>query len=88
MDGRPINEHETALVAALLAPQLSGFKELRAQIRRATVIPSCTCGCGTIDFIFDHDSAELPRSASTNPTPWSPDVLNDNGNVIGSLILF
>jgi hypothetical protein len=65
-----------------------GFKELRVQIPYATVIPGCACGCGTIDFILDEVRADLPRSIATNPIPWSPDILDDEGNVIGSLILF
>ena len=77
-----------ALVTALLAPALDGFKELRVQIPHATVIPGCQCGCGTIDFIFDGLSADLPRSTATSPTSCSPDIVDDDGNVIGSLILF
>jgi len=88
LEGRPINEHEVALVAALLAPSLEGFKELQVQIPYATVIPGCECGCGTIDFIFDDLSVDLPRSTATSPTSWSPDIVDNDGNVIGSLILF
>ena len=88
MERRPINEHEAALVAALLAPTLDGFEELRRQIPHATVIPGCKCGCGTMDFIFDDPSADVPRSAATSPTAWSPDIVDDEGNVVGSLILF
>ena len=88
MERRPINEHEAALVAALLAPTLDGFEELRRQIPHATVIPGCKCGCGTMDFIFDDPSADVPRSAATSPTAWSPDIVDDEGNVVVSLILF
>ncbi len=88
VEGRPINEHEVTLAAAFLAPPLDGFKELRVQIPSATVVPGCACGCGTIDFIFDEFSVDLPRSTATNPIPWSPDIVDDDGNVIGSLILF
>ena len=88
MERRPINEHEAALVAALLAPTQDGFEELRMQIPNATVIPGCKCGCGTIDFIFDDLSEDMPRSTAASPTAWSPDIVDDEGNVIGSLILF
>ena len=88
MEGRPISEHEVALVAALLAPALDGFEELRVQIPSANVIRGCECGCGTIDFLFDDRSVDVPRSTATSPTPWSPDIVDDDGTVIGSLILF
>lgn len=88
MKGRPINKHEVALVAALLSPELQGFMALRDQIPSANVVPGCECGCGTIDFIFDDHGADLPRSTSTSPTPWSPEIFDGHGEVVGSLILF
>jgi hypothetical protein len=88
VDARPINEHEAALVAALLAPPFEGFEELRAQIPGASVIPGCECGCGTIDFVFGEPNTDLPRSAAANPVSRSPTILDGDGNVIGSLILF
>lgn len=48
----------------------------------------CECGCGTSDFIFGDHSVNLPRSLSANPTPWSPEIVDGDGELVGGLILF
>ena len=88
MEGRPINDFERALVSGILASSGDGFEALRAQLPMARVVSGCECGCGTIDFVYDDDAGDLPRSTAASPVDPSPGVTNESGDVIGSLILF
>ena len=88
VEGRPINDLERALVSGILASEGDGFEALRAQLPTARVVPGCKCGCGTIDFVYDDDAVDLPRSTAANPVDPSPSVTDESGAVVGSLILF
>ena len=60
MEARPINDHERALVTAILAAPGDGFEALRVQLPAAKVVGGCECGCGTINFVFDDGAADRP----------------------------
>lgn len=64
VEGRPINDLERALVSGVLTSAGDGFEALRAQLPTARVVPGCECGCGTIDFVYDEEAVDLPRSTA------------------------
>src|SRR6185503_9997955 len=53
---RSLSDLERAMLAVLLAQPFPGSEALRRQARIARVNAECTCGCGSIAFVFDRDS--------------------------------
>lgn len=77
---------EAALLHALLAFDFPGVEELREQARSLLVTGSCACGCGTIDLRPVGD--ELPRSLAASPVEITGDVRDQEGNLVGGVLLF
>jgi hypothetical protein len=86
VDGRPPTSDEMRLLSSLLAHDVEGAAALREQLLEARIVPSCSCGCGSIAFVFD-DHATAPPKVSTL-FPIEGEILDDGGNVIGGLLLF
>lgn len=77
---------ERAVLDELLSRDFCGAAELRLQLARAMVEPSCKCGCGSIGFVFSEGSA-VPRSAAPNPVPVTVTILADDGSEAGGLVV-
>lgn len=80
---RHLTESEVALLNAFLANDFPGADELRSQVAGATVVPGCTCGCGTIAFC-----QPTPLDEAARPAPIEGDVLDASGGIVGGLLLF
>jgi hypothetical protein len=52
---RPLSGPEQATLAVLLAELFRGCAALRRQADIARVKEECTCGCGSIALVVDHD---------------------------------
>jgi hypothetical protein len=82
----PLSTDESELLDALLGHEFAGVQELRQQARHIEAKSGCTCGCGTIDFVFD--GAPVPRSEAPTPVPVEGRVAGAGGDDVGGLILF
>ena len=82
---RPLTTTERALLDALLAHDFPGAAELRAQVRRATSTPGCTCGCGTLDLQVPDD---VPAATVGGPASVEGTVRDADGDPIGGVLLF
>jgi hypothetical protein len=83
---RPVTREESALLGALLDHDFTGVEALRAQTHGLLAKRGCSCGCGSIDLI--PQGAGLPKAAVRGAAPVSGHVLDDNGNVVGGVVLF
>lgn len=59
---RALTINEQQALAAMLAIDFPGAKELRAQAPTARVVRQCDCGCATIDLIVDPKLPVAPIS--------------------------
>ncbi len=73
------------MLAAFLAFEFDGVKELRAQARSVLVAGTCGCGCGTVYLQPVGD--QLPRSSAASPIEITGDVRDTEGNRVGGVIL-
>ncbi len=87
MRGRPLTPTEHELLSDLLAQANDEAGTLREQLADARVVSSCTCGCGSIGFVPTGCSVHRDRPEATL-FPIEGDVLDDQGQVVGGLILF
>jgi hypothetical protein len=63
-----------------------GRDELVAQVESATVVGYCPCRCATVALQVSPDA---PRAiGSLRPMPNEADVVDENGDVIGGIIVF
>jgi hypothetical protein len=87
-EARPLTDRERLLLAAMIEcvnePEATA---LRAQLEMAQARPGCPCGCGSIDVLLPAGTAT--RSARTGAGVLvEGDVLDDQGQAIGGLLLF
>ena len=66
---RPLTGNERAVIDRLLSGEFPEVEYFRAQVDAITVISTCSCGCGTIDFAIDPKRApRVPSRAWDGPT--------------------
>jgi hypothetical protein len=84
---RPLLPIERATLRALLDhADFPGRDELVEQVDSATVVGYCPCPCATVALDV---SRSAPRAVeSVSPIPNSADVLDDNDDVIGGVMIF
>jgi len=75
---RQLVEDERRVLGVMLAQDLPGAVELRAQVNAARVVSRCECGCPSVD-------SDVPRAAVVSRTPVSAEV---EGVLGGGLIVF
>ena len=83
---RPLAEAEARTLAALLALDFLGADALRCQMDSARVVGQCPCGCATV--YLEVDRKACPRSPASRPLPAEANVMDDDGNPIGGVIIF
>jgi hypothetical protein len=86
MDARPLSDNERDVLGALLDQEAPGATELRDQLGQVEVVSNCNCGCGSI--AFTPRSHRTDRSSSSALYPVEGEVLDDDGNLIGGVLLF
>lgn len=84
-EARPLSLVERRLLDALLLCEFDGVEQLRPQADTVLAYSACTCGCGTIGF--EHPNGLRPRSGG-NTAPLKPYIHDEQGNLVGGLILF
>jgi hypothetical protein len=84
---RPPTHDEREVIDAVLAHDFEGADALRHQWAHALVEPSCKCGCGSIGFVFDGTVPQERRSVAPSPLPTDGDVLGEDGELIGGLLV-
>jgi hypothetical protein len=82
---RPMTRKESALLAAFLGHDFPGAEALREQARDLLAIRGCVCGCGSISLI---PQGERLPTASGHTVPVSGRVLDDDGDVVGGVVLW
>lgn len=87
MTPRPLDTNERAVLDSLLSLDTSNAAVLREKLDDALVLPGCECGCGSLDFVVDsHTGIKSADRARIHPVEG--EVLNDDGAVVGGLLLF
>jgi hypothetical protein len=86
VEARPATETERKLLDGLLGHSFEGVEALRRQWKHALVRRSCSCGCGSIGFVFD-DRSQLEPSTARNPLPVEAEVLDEQGTAVGGVIV-
>ncbi|MPR00120.1 hypothetical protein GB931_19785 [Modestobacter sp. I12A-02628] len=76
---------EAELLDAVLGHEFPGVLELREQARQVRVSPGCACGCGTLDL---HVPDGMPRSSAANPVQVDMGVVDADGDLVATLLLF
>lgn len=84
---RTLSPTEHRLLTELLAHDVDGADLLRAQLADARVASNCDCGCGSIGFASAGEAVQ-PDEVRSTLFPVEADVLDDDGEVIGGLLLF
>jgi len=79
---RPLSETERGVLGVLLAMDLPGAPELRAQVESTVVSARCACGCPTVDLVVEGD---VRPARVTSRTPVDAEVEGVPG---GGLIVF
>src|SRR5687767_5478014 len=84
---RPLSAPERAALEALLGhADFPGRDALREQLGSTTVVGHCSCGCATVDLAVDPAAPAAPDARS--PIPTDADVLGDDGEPVGGVIVF
>lgn len=78
----PLSEAERQVLCVMLARELPGAPELRAQVGSAVASRRCDCGCPSVDLVVEGD---VPVAAVTSRTPVNAEV---DGVMGGGLIVF
>jgi hypothetical protein len=86
MAARLMTKAERDVLTEMLSRDFAGAAELRAQLAVALVESSCSCGCGSIGFVFD-SGTEVPLSDAPNPVPVTATILAEDGSETGGLVL-
>jgi hypothetical protein len=86
MEPRPLKLEETAVIRVLLDHAgFDGRDELLEQVPAARVVGRCGCGCATVELAVDKAPAD---DAVSYPIPNQATVLNEEGDMIGGVLLF
>jgi hypothetical protein len=95
---RPLTDVEEQLLWSLLAHDVEGGDDLRAQLKHALVESSCECGCGSIGFVpaepieaillAKEDEIDRDLMPPATPLPVVGEVLDDDGSVVGGVLAF
>ncbi|MBB3678310.1 hypothetical protein [Modestobacter versicolor] len=83
--GRPLTRDERAVLDALLADDVPDVATLRVQASTVLATRGCSCGCGTIDLAVD---PVAPLAATAERDPVEATVVDQDGRVVGGLLLF
>ena len=86
MTARPPTDNERAFLDAVLGYSFDGVEALRNQWAHALVEPSCSCGCGSIGFVFDAEFEAAPSTAC-NPLPVEGEILDASDEAVGGIIV-
>jgi hypothetical protein len=86
MEPRSLKPEETAVIRVLLEhADFEGRDELLGQVAAARVVGRCGCGCATVVLAVDKEPAD---DAASYPIPNQATVLDEDGNLIGGVLLF
>jgi hypothetical protein len=86
MEPRPLKPEEVTVIRVLLDhADFDGRDELLEQIPAARVVGCCGCGCATVELAVDKAPAD---DAASYPVPNQATVLDEDGNLIGGVLLF
>jgi hypothetical protein len=83
---RSLSDLERATLAVLLAEPFPGSDALRRQAQIARVDAECTCGCGSIAFVFDRDSQIQADVAERIPVEGRTSVPAEDGAPVEVLL--
>jgi hypothetical protein len=81
---RSLSEPEQRILSFLLATQVPGEAELRAQVPHVQVVGKCDCGCPTIDLEVPDSVRQAPVEGGRFPVEAlvAPKVDEPNGEII------
>jgi hypothetical protein len=86
MEPRLLKPEESAVIRVLLDhADFDGRDELLEQVPAARVVGRCGCGCATVELAVDKAPAD---DAVSYPIPNQATVLDEDGNLIGGVLLF
>lgn len=88
MNSRPLHDKVRALVTALLdgAPEVG--RDLRPHLDSVRVRSGCSCGCGSLDFVYPDATTEEVHLTPPRLFPVEAAVLDEEGDPAGGVLLF